>query len=42
MHGRELALKLEVDGRVARNPAAHVVLLMAAMLAKGARTRWQS
>jgi hypothetical protein len=26
VHGRELPLKLEIDGRVARNPAAHVAL----------------
>jgi hypothetical protein len=26
VHGRELVLKLEIDGRVARNPAAHVAL----------------
>ncbi len=26
VHGRELSLKLEIDGRVARNPTAHVTL----------------
>lgn len=29
IQGREIALKLEIDGRVARNPAAHVTLRVA-------------
>ncbi|GAB4206668.1 MAG: BREX system P-loop protein BrxC [Roseiflexaceae bacterium] len=39
LHGRELALKLEIDGRVARNPAAHVVLRVASPFQKAIDTQ---
>lgn len=37
--GRELALKLEIDGRVARNPAAHVALRLATPFQKAIDTQ---
>ncbi|MCG8347006.1 MAG: BREX system P-loop protein BrxC [Chloroflexales bacterium] len=39
VHGRELALKLEIDGRIARNPAAHVVLRVSSSFQKAIDTQ---
>jgi hypothetical protein len=39
VHGRELALKLELDGRVARNPSAHVALRVASPFQKAIDTQ---